>query len=86
MQTSAAYWLRRSSLASAAVSLTWAWVTFSYWEAGPLLSTITTTGFLAALSVWVGRHRLISAAGVGIVVALANFIAVFAITGMRWEG
>ena len=86
MQRSSAYWLRRASLAAAGVSLTWAWATFSYWETVPLLSTITTTGVLAALSVRAGRHRLVSAVGVGVVVALMNFIAVFAITGMRWEG
>jgi hypothetical protein len=85
-RASAARALVLASVSVATASVAWAWATFSYWEAAPIAGTVSATAVLAALSVYVRWHKWRAAVGVGAFAALANLIAVLAVTLMRWEG
>jgi hypothetical protein len=74
-----------AALAVAAASAVWAWATFSYWEAGPVLGTIAATAAMSASALFVRRRRVLPAVVVGLLVAAANLALVLAITLARWE-
>jgi hypothetical protein len=75
-----------AALAVAAVSAVWAWATFSYWEAGPIVATVLATSALSASALFIQRRRVLSALIVGAFVGTTNLTLVLVITPARWEG
>jgi hypothetical protein len=76
--------LALAALLVAAGSAVWAWVTFDYWEAGPLIATVLTTAALTTSSLFVLRRRVLLAVIVGFFAGAATLTAVTAITVARW--
>lgn len=74
-----------SAAAVAAESIVWAWTTFSYWETGPLLPTVLGTGVLALVGSYVEWKRWWFAITLGLASTLGLFVAVAAVTGLRWS-
>jgi hypothetical protein len=73
-----------SSAAVAVVSMTWAWSSPSYWEAGPVVISVFACGIFAGTAVHIGWQRWPASLAVGVLIGLSLLVTVFATTSGRW--
>ena len=79
-------WLALGAVLAVVSSAIWAWVSFDYWEAGPVVATILATVGLSGAAMFAWRRRVLSAVLVGILVGITELGVVLMITLARWEG
>ncbi len=61
-----------------------AWTTRSYWEPGPLVTTVSAVGALTALSRYMRNRDMAMALALGGAAAMATLIATVPILLARW--
>jgi hypothetical protein len=69
----------------------WAWATFDFWEAGPILGTALAVGILTGAALYSGTkiasrlYRVLLASILGGAAAIITIIVTFLVTGARWS-
>jgi hypothetical protein len=78
--------LAATAAAVVVASAAWAYLSFDFWEGGPIMLSVGSVAGLSAGAVYAAMRRLRLALVVAFFVGLSHVVLLLAITGARWEG